>query len=184
MAKFRMKNGVGTHLMSNGRNIISGDIVECAAADLGGAIDKFDILEPDPAPDARPKVALEIRLRPNSTSWYDVVNPTTGKALNTKALKKAEAELLAGHPYIELAQQPRLVVEEMSDAPGRFSVFDSATNRVVLPGAVPKERAERFVAAYQKLIADGQVHEEAIENIFKAGDLGPDAGGADESEER
>lgn len=166
--------------MRNGQDIKPGDIVECAESELHGVLDKFDILEADPPPNKTPKVELLIQLRPNTSSWFDVINPATGKAINTKALKKAEAEELAGHSYTEPAGPAQLLIMEIAAAPGSFNVFNTLTNRPVLPAAVPKDRAERFVATYDKLVAEGQGYEEAIDNVFKAGDPGSDDRGTDE----
>jgi hypothetical protein len=105
MAKFRMKKDVdgykpGTHtLLIPGRPpmaINAGDEVECDPEYLKNVMHKFELIEAD-APAANPqnaKLILKKRDGGNSTG-YDLINPVTGDPINTKPLKKADAEDLA-----------------------------------------------------------------------------------------
>jgi len=92
--KFRMKPGVGDHVIfPNGSPKIMkpGDEITCGAAELGGAIDKFVVLEEDaPSPPSRFKIIS------TPGGYYDVIHPVNGIAINSKKLRKAEAEALAG----------------------------------------------------------------------------------------
>ena len=167
--------------MRSGQNVNPGNIVECSADELRSVIDKFDVLEADPQPSSKPKVELLIQLRPNTTSWFDVINSVTGKPVNTKSLKKAEAEELAGHPYEPPLKSPRLQMQSNPDRAGHFDIVDTESgDKKILDIPIPEDRALRFLAAYEKLVAQGQAHNEAIENVLTMGDPDSDNGGADE----
>jgi hypothetical protein len=109
MPKYRMKKEIngyipGSHrICQPGKNDIivnAGEEVECDAELLKNVMHKFDIVDPFEA--EKPKgTTLIIVKRPKTEGFYDVLNVETGKAINTKALRKAQAEDLAGRKYIE-----------------------------------------------------------------------------------
>ena len=92
--RFRMKPGCGKHrITTDGRDITVrvGEIVDCSKKDIGAAIDKFEQLDPDVIP---PPSRFKIISIPGG--YYDVIHPVTETAINSKKLRKAEAESLAG----------------------------------------------------------------------------------------
>lgn len=92
--RFRMKPNTGKHrILRSGKDITvrAGEIIDCTKDDLGCAIDKFDQLDADPLPSTS-----EFKLVPLGTGHYDVIHPATGAAINSKKLRKTEAEALAG----------------------------------------------------------------------------------------
>jgi len=75
-----------------------GDIIECPQSLVEPFAWKFETLDGPAAVDTKPKKTLIIIKRPGAgPPWYDVIEPDTQKQINTKALKKEEAEDLAGY---------------------------------------------------------------------------------------
>lgn len=93
---FKLKTGMGKHrIRRNGRMIVlkPGDEIDCNRHELGGAIDKFEQMEPDPPP---PKPRAGLKMKPRGSGWYDVFNEKTGKKINDKPIKKQDAIKLVG----------------------------------------------------------------------------------------
>ena len=110
--RFRMKPDVGEHSMIlHGKQTIvkPGDTVNCEKADLGSALDKFEQLDQDTAPVSK----FKITQRPGSIWWFDVMHPVTGLAINSKGLRKPDAEALAG---ITLEEYDAKAAQEVADA--------------------------------------------------------------------
>ena len=88
--RFKYKNNVGNHYY-NRRKLKPGDIIDTDS--IGGAIDKFEQLDPEPIHE-EPKAGLKaVSL---GGGKYDVFNDTTGKKINDEPLGKNGAELLTG----------------------------------------------------------------------------------------
>lgn len=112
--KFRMNQNVGEHIMiANGKHrvIRPGDEITCAAADLRGAIDKFEVLEADPQPPAS-----RFTLKSLGHGFYNVIHPVTGAAVNSKKLSKAEAEALVGITVEEYDAKVAKEAEDQTEA--------------------------------------------------------------------
>lgn len=95
---FKLKAGMGKHrIRRDGRMVVlkPGDEIDCERDELGGAIDKFEQLEPDPPP-PEPKLGLKAVHR--GAGKWDVVNEATGVKINDKLLTKEEAQELALSP--------------------------------------------------------------------------------------
>ena len=76
-----------------------GDVIECEKHELRNFAHQFESL--DPPEEEKPPVVeanLEVIQRRSESgrlvAWYDVVNTQTGDPINTRALKKADAEEL------------------------------------------------------------------------------------------
>ena len=122
--RFRMKPGCGKHrITTDGRDITVrvGEIVNCSKEDIGAAMDKFEQLDPDVLP---PPSRFKIVSSPGG--FYDVIHPVNGIAINSKKLRKAEAEALAGMTVEEYdariakeAETARLVEEKAGNETGQ-----------------------------------------------------------------
>jgi len=100
---FRLKPGRGSHTMNVGGKMVrlkGGEEIRCEKFVLGGALDKFEQLEPDP-PEPEPTIGLRAVHRGHGR--WDVVNQKTGKAINDKALKRDAAFELASKGLEEAA---------------------------------------------------------------------------------
>lgn len=92
--RFRMKPNTGKHsTVLNGQPVIvrAGEIIDCSKDDIGNAMDKFEQLDPDVLPPAS-----QFKLVSVGGGYFDVIHPVTGAAINSKKLRKSEAESLAG----------------------------------------------------------------------------------------
>jgi len=114
MIRFKIKAGVGAHYQNTdaGRVLIKrgtkNEIVTVEfPSELGGAIDKFDQLDPTPPP--RP-LGGDFTLKPRGGGWHDVIGPD-GTAVNSKGLREEDALLLVNQ-MIEAAT----IAEEKSEA--------------------------------------------------------------------
>lgn len=77
------------------RHFRSDDVFTAEPAEIPkGFADKVEALDPPPPPpEAEPaRVGLLVQYR--GGGWFDVVNPISGKVLNTQALRRDEAEEL------------------------------------------------------------------------------------------
>ena len=78
----------------------SGDEIRCEPEDLGGVLDKFEVIESDPTPpepEPEPTVGLIVVLRDNNDAsrGFDVLNETTRQRLNDAPLTEEAARELA-----------------------------------------------------------------------------------------
>ena len=92
--RFRMKPGTGKHrILNDGKDITvrAGEIVDCSKEEIGAAMDKFEQLDPDVLPPPS-----RFKIISTAGGYYDVIHPVTETAINSKKLRKAEAESLAG----------------------------------------------------------------------------------------
>ena len=105
---YKKKNSSGMHhasfsegtLINNqpvkGKQVIRpGNTVYCLPAELGGAVDMFELLSPrPPEPDELPPGST-LELYHRGAGWYDVINPDNPeKPYNDKKLRKKDAEQL------------------------------------------------------------------------------------------
>ena len=101
--RWKMKPGYGKHYYIDPKTgeksiIRPGGMVTCSKEYLGGAIDKFDALDP---PEPPPQPTTGLRLKERGGGWWDVVNPANGKTINDEALRFPEASALAGRQVEE-----------------------------------------------------------------------------------
>jgi hypothetical protein len=92
--RFRLKPGHGKHYASvDGKKTVlrPGDVICCEPAELGGAIGKFEQLDPDPPP-AAPEIGLCVVNRDDGLC--DVVNEATGEKINDAPMTPEEASSL------------------------------------------------------------------------------------------
>lgn len=95
MALWRKKPRTGGHYVSRGVRMAEGATIEATREQLGNAVDKFELLTPDPEPEPeRPELALRAVHR--GFGHWDVIHPVTGQAINDQRLSKEEALRLAG----------------------------------------------------------------------------------------
>lgn len=104
MGLYRLKPKHGTHwfrdLNGKERPIKAGEILECEEWQIRNVLNRFDVVEPSPPP-PEPNVGLKVHHR--GGPWYDVVNEATGKPINTKPLRKAQAqEIVDDAPIMEM----------------------------------------------------------------------------------
>ena len=95
---FKLKTDMGKHyIRRDGRMVMlkPGDKIDCEKYELGGAIKKFEQLEPDPPP---PEPKLGLRAVHRGAGKWDVVNEATGVKINNELLTKEEARELALSP--------------------------------------------------------------------------------------
>lgn len=77
-----------------------GDVIECEEHELRNFADQFECLDSESAPEekTRPEADLKIIQRRGKNDrpvpWYDVINVATGEPINSRALKKTDAEEL------------------------------------------------------------------------------------------
>lgn len=122
--KFQMKQGVGKHTMTlAGKDIIlkPGDTVDCTAEQLGGAIDKFEQIDSEISPKSQFKIVSR------APGFYDVIHPITGAAINTKALRKADAEALAGQTVEEYDAKVAKEAAEAEEAAKQAAAGDGSS---------------------------------------------------------
>lgn len=104
MARFRMKSGSASMIIGGvRRECHPGDVVEAAYGEIPEAfLDQWEALDPPPPPpeEAPPPPQAQLIVEPvaGKADKYNVVNPATGKKLNTKGLSLADARALAGYP--------------------------------------------------------------------------------------
>lgn len=123
---YRMKKDVGRHHlrgMGSDRVLSPGDEIRCEPEDLGGVLDKFEVIEPDtspPEPEAEPTVGLVVVPRDDQDedAGFDVINGTTGQRLNDESLTEEEADALA----------TRMTDELFSDAQDEKTKADDGDN--------------------------------------------------------
>jgi len=92
---FKLKTGMGKHrIRRDGRMAVlkPGDEIDCEKHELGGAIYKFEQLEPDPSP---PEPSMGLRAVHRGFGKWDVINEASGVKINDKPLTKGEAREMA-----------------------------------------------------------------------------------------
>ena len=101
MIRCKLKKGTGFHLRKeSGKGLVRykpGDIMKVETiSELGGAADKFEILDPIPEKDEleldAPIVLLKMEHRGGGR--YNVVNTETGEAINEGYLTQKEAQTM------------------------------------------------------------------------------------------
>lgn len=112
MIRCKLKKSVGFHLRREpGKGMVrynSGDIMKVEnISELGGAADKFEILDPVPEKDSleldEAPVLLEMAHRGGGR--YNVVNKETGETLNEDFLTKEEAQRMVDATEIEVVDK-------------------------------------------------------------------------------
>lgn len=97
--RFKLKEACGKHRMPGPEGnlliLLPGSIVDCDAADLGGAISKFEQIDPDPEPGT---VRSEWRVEAIGDGGYNVISVASGLPLNDAPLTAQEAADIAGVP--------------------------------------------------------------------------------------
>lgn len=109
--RFKMKPNTGKHrILNDGKDITvrAGEIVDCTKEEIGCAIDKFEQLDPDVLPPAS-----RFKLESRGGGYFDVIHPVSGMPINSKALRKPEAETLAGFSVEEYDAK---IAKEAEDA--------------------------------------------------------------------
>ena len=77
------------------RNWRTGDKIFCTREHLRGAVDKYEPIGEDPAPEPDPGLLeQQIEQRPG-TDQFDVINPVSGGPINNVALTAGEAMAIA-----------------------------------------------------------------------------------------
>lgn len=92
---FKLKIGMGKHrIRRDGRMVVlkPGDEIDCQKHELGGAIRKFEQMEPDPPP---PKPTTGLKAVHRAFGKWDVINEATGVKINDNPLSKGEAQAMA-----------------------------------------------------------------------------------------
>jgi hypothetical protein len=108
MIRCKLKEKVGFHIRYEPRKgrvkYLPGDIIEVEnIKELGGAADKFEIL--DPVPKENPielnEPATMLKMMHRGGGRYNVVNIETDEAVNNEYLTKKEAEEMVGLNQVE-----------------------------------------------------------------------------------
>lgn len=182
----------GGHRMADGREISPGDIIECKAEDIGGAIDKFEVVEPDAEKTPIPKAELRVVAREDGAG-YDVLNEITGQSINSVGLDLEEAYKLAGQavPKAHHANSEKLgpstegdqdqgdteeqaaqALLEIRQRPGTswYDVIEAATGAAVNDKALKKADAEELLAKFEEELATGSDPATLIANLKSAED--------------
>lgn len=114
MIRCRLKEKVGFHIRQEegkGRvKYLPGDIMEVEnIKELGGAADKFEIL--DPVPEENPieldAPATTLKMEHRGGGRYNVINIETDEPINEDYLTKKEAEEMVGEPEITKEEKPK-----------------------------------------------------------------------------
>lgn len=93
------KLGGGTHTMRDGTRVKTGEIVCAWEWELTGVLDLFDCLDPQIVEEEEEEEELvTLKIVHRGGAYFDVVNPVTGERINERALKREQAEILAGCP--------------------------------------------------------------------------------------
>ena len=150
---FKMKLRMGKHyIRRSGRKVVlrPGDQIDCEKHELGGAIHKFEQMEPDPPP-SQPKVGLKLVAR--GGNWFDVVNEVTGKAINDRGLRRQEAEELVRKGPAELPPiSPKFWLSACGK--GLFNVVEQATDKPINDEPLSKADAVDLLAEVTDRAAD------------------------------
>jgi len=112
--RFKMKPNFGKHRFLKDGKVITvraGETIDCGKEDIGCAIDKFEQLDPDVLPPAS-----RFKLESRGGGYFDVIHPESGMAINSKALRKPEAETLAGFSVEEYDAKVAKEAEEAETA--------------------------------------------------------------------
>lgn len=115
MPKFRVKKGYGSIYFqgADGKPVRynDGDVIECKAGVLDALMDKVEVIEDAPAAATAPPPSFSIVNLGHG--YFNVIHPATGKPINSKSLRKADAEALAGLTVEEY--EARLAAERKSE---------------------------------------------------------------------
>lgn len=147
--RFKMKKGMGTHYLPGMKAVHPGDEIKCEKEELGGALDKFEQLDPDPEPE-KPKVGL--KLLHVGGGYYNVVNDATGKVLNDRPLKKEVAEEMLTEKQKEDTDeaQPKMNVEIVGVKKGKFDVVNLDTGTPINTQPLSEKEAKEMVEGLTK----------------------------------
>ncbi len=123
MIRCKLKKGVGFHIRKEvGKGTVRyqpGDIMEVENVnELGGAADKFEILDAIPEEkelqlDAPP---VGLRMEHRGGGRYNVVNVETGEAVNEEHLTKKEAQAMLDAVAEEEEEEEEKVIRRRKDA--------------------------------------------------------------------
>ena len=182
----------GGHRMADGREIKPGDLVECKEEELGGAIDKFEVVEPDPEKTPIPKAGLQVVAREDGAG-YDVINEITGQPINSVGLDLEEAYKLADQPVPkgehansekpkppteggqnndDTGPQAAQAILEMRQRPGTswYDIIEVATGGTINDKALKKVDAEELLANFEAELAGGADPAALIAKLKSDGD--------------
>ena len=114
MIRCKLKKGSGFHLRKeSGKGLVRykpGDIMKVETiSELGGAADKFEILDPIPEEDefqVDGPIAL-LKMEHRGGGRYNVVNIETGEAVNEEYLTQKEAQTMIDATVEEEETKPR-----------------------------------------------------------------------------
>lgn len=130
--RFKYKNNVGNHYY-NRRKLKPGDIIDTDS--VGGAIDKFEQLDPDPEP-VLPNVGLHAK--ETEDGRFDVVNETTGEPINDAPLNKNEVDQLVDKDV----SKKFVMVKIIND---KFNVMNNATGKPINKEPLSKKEAKKLL---------------------------------------
>jgi len=91
--KWKMKEKVGPHRLSDGTRIYPGDTINVWPEEIEGAIDKFQCLTPGGESTSAPPPVSTLTVLQREDKKYDVIG-SNGKPINTVGLSKKEADSL------------------------------------------------------------------------------------------
>ncbi len=158
--RFRMREGFGSHRDRTGKKISAGDIVRVKhPADLGGAIDKFEALDPAPE-EARPRTGL-VAVPGHGRRWN--VEDPNGRRVNDVPLTKEEADDLVSeyttpgvalNPTGESSNEWKIAPNR--ETPELYDVVNPITGAVKNETPLSEAEAEEMVKALGLAIEDGQ----------------------------
>jgi hypothetical protein len=135
--QYRLKSGREHSLRGPNRELVAvvpGQIIDCEPEQFGGAIDKFELVAPDPVsdPPAPPKPTVSEYSVKAVEGGYLIINAASGEALNDDPVTAEEAADLAGIPLAQIppplqerptapvVDETKPTVSETTDAsPGR-----------------------------------------------------------------
>lgn len=110
MPRFRHREGFGKHRFVDGTisrpGFVTDDLPKSPCAD------KFEQLDPNP-PAPQPSVGL--RVHPRGGGWFDVINDTTGDAVNDRPMRFDAASELASAGLEEIEASEGADSEEIED---------------------------------------------------------------------
>jgi hypothetical protein len=89
--RWKMKAKAGRHVMSGGKVVLPGQIIDCTRDEIGHALDKFEQLDPDP-PEPTTPIRAKLIVVERHDGGFDVVNEKTRRRLNSRKLTKEDAE--------------------------------------------------------------------------------------------
>ncbi len=140
--RFRLKKGYGTHKTRDGKKITAGEIIRLSSKyELGGALDKFDQLDPDPPP---PPPRVGLIAQPGKYGRWNVFNPD-GVKVNDVPLLKREADDRVRGTRTEPGHSSSWFITENPEVPSSFDVVSRETGESANEQPLSMEEAETLL---------------------------------------